>query len=803
MHVISTCSLPVASLLWQPQPSVWMLTVVCRATFQLRPGESVLAPDQEDPIEHDDHWNDDAGRSLRVASDLVPMKPRADITLVGHAFAPGHAAVRSLVVRLLVGELDKSIEVLGDRSFDQDGTLHEGPPFSRMPLVYERAAGGPDTANPVGLRGQLNAYGRIAVPNLQAPGMLITTPSDYIEPVGFGPIAPSWPTRLERLGRSGADGALLDVHSGPLPEDLDPSYFNHAPRDQQVQILRDNERIVLEHLHPDHPRFVTNLPGVRPRAAVERQGVTQNVPLRCDTLWIDTDRALCTLTWRAQIPVKHPDEPGRVVISVDNPGQSGIRMPSSRLQRPVEDASDTLVPATRTPKPTESRVLPFSPAPEPSTESRVLPFSPAPEQRRPSEKGAATGAGLPFIESPVKAPPGPPPPRPSSQIPAAPKPALPLPPLPRPSQPVIGITYSPDAGRMVSPPPPPAVVAPQDTSSPPPPPPVRVQQDRGNSPWSVPEPTGATGAPMTVGQLAALPAGQPEPAAPEAAPAVSEPVRATSKLELGKALHLIWYDAEILPKVRRKPAWKPLLAAIDGRPIDHDLDDPSTARDPMMVEDRRDIFEVLARGDAVDEPALNEAVDRAVRDDGKYVSPFLLVAGEVRFPFDEMATLKATLSIVTPFATGDEPLKMTIADAREFLRTPDLLSPPGVIEGFTSRVQDAFRKMRRAVPPGYLEDQTERVLVEKRLYQRRDVFGGIHLRAQLYLAPNSKPWPLYVPEAIATKLPMFARFSARILADALLQEDQYETHPSSLRAWAIGRVAASSKADRAAKAPQG
>ncbi len=192
----------------------------------------------------------------------------------------------------------------------------------------------------------------------------------------------------------------------------------------------------------------------------------------------------------------------------------------------------------------------------------------------------------------------------------------------------------------------------------------------------------------------------------------------------------------------------------------------------------------------MDEAALNEAVDRAVRDDGKYVSPFLLVAGEVRFPFDEMATLKATLSIVTPFATGDEPLKMTIADAREFLRTPDLLSPPGVVEGFTSRVQDAFRKMRRAVPPGYLEDQTERVLVEKRLYQRRDVFGGIHLRAQLYLAPNSKPWPLYVPEAIATKLPMFSRFSARILADALLQEDQYETHPSSLRAWAIGRVAA-------------
>ena len=788
MHVVSTCSLPVASLLWQSQPSVWTLTVVCRATFLLRPGECVLAPDQEDPIEHDDHWNDDAGRSLRVAGDLVPMKPRADITLVGHAFAPGQAAVRSLVVRLLVGELDKSIEVLGDRSFDPEGALHEGPLFSRMPLLYERAAGGPDTSNPVGLRGQLNAYGRVTVPNLQAPGVLITSPSDYIEPVGFGPIAPGWPTRQEKLGRGVEGGALLDVHSGPLPEDLDPSYFNHAPRDQQVLLLRDNERIVLEHLHPDHPRFVTNLPGVRPRATVERQGITQAVPLRCDTLWIDTDRALCTLTWRAQVPVNHPDEPGRVVISVDNPGQSGIRMPSSlgRLQRPLEDASDTLIPATRTPKPTDAR---------------VLPFAPAPEQPRSSEAGAAKGAGLPFIGSPPKAPPAPPPRRPSSLLPPAPKPALPPPPPPRPSQPVLGVTYGPEAGRAPSPPP--LVPTPQDSYSLQPPPPRITPDPRDNSRWSTPEPAAGSGPPMTVGQRAALPAGVPEPT-PEAAPVPSEPVRPASKIELGKALHLVWFDAEILPKVRRKLAFKPLLDALDGRPLDSDLDDPNTARDPTVVEDRRDVFEVLARGDAVDEAALNEAVDRAVRDDGKFVSPFLLVAGEVRFPFDEMATLKATLSIVTPFATGDEPLKMTIADAREFLRTPDLLSPPGVIEGFTARVQDAFRKTRKAVPPGYLEDQTERVLVEKRLYQRREVFGGIHLRAQLYLTPTSKPWPLYVPEAIATKLPMFARFPARILADVLLQEDQYEAHPSSLRASAIGRVApAPARGERAAKAPQG
>src|SRR4051812_42143059 len=153
MNVVSICPLPVASWLWQPAPSAWMLTVICRATFLLLPTESVLAPDQEHPIEEDDYWNDDAGRSLRVASDLAPLKPRADVTLVGHAFAPQGVPVRSLAVRLLVGDIDKVIDVHGDRVFDQAGALEASQPFSRMPLRYERAAGGPETSNPVGVQG--------------------------------------------------------------------------------------------------------------------------------------------------------------------------------------------------------------------------------------------------------------------------------------------------------------------------------------------------------------------------------------------------------------------------------------------------------------------------------------------------------------------------------------------------------------------------------------------------------------------------------------------------------------------------
>ena len=232
-----------------------------------------------------------------------------------------------------------------------------------------------------------------------------------------------------------------------------------------------------------------------------------------------------------------------------------------------------------------------------------------------------------------------------------------------------------------------------------------------------------------------------------------------------------------------------VLSALD-RPVDPELDDLAAAKDPVEVGDRRDVFEVLVRGEiTADEAKLTEAVERALRDDGKFVPPLLLVDGEVRLPFDELAVLKATLSIVSRFAPGDEPLEAAIAEARELLRTPDLMCPPGMFEELTTLVQEAFRKSRRAAPPaGYLEEQTERALLARRCYQRRDIVGGAHVRALLELGSAPRPLPLYLPEAAAPRLPMFTRFHARILCEAYLQEDQFEAQPIALRAAALARL---------------
>jgi len=318
MDIVSTGPLRTGSVLWRAQSGAFMLTVACKATYEMLPGASRLAPDQDPLNETDNYWNDDERRSLHAASDLAPFKRRADVILVGHAYAPGGQPVSSLLARLVVGSVNKAIEVRADRTWTQDGALLDGPRFVKMSLRWEKAAGGPDTSNPVGMRpdARPDPYGRVAVPNLEPPGFYLAQPGQAIPPVGFGPIAPWWPTRWEKLYRRAGLWDYRTWAERPLPEDIDAAFFNVAPPDQQIDEIRSDERIVMENLHAEHARLVTSLPGLAPRAVVERAGAaSQDLRLRCDTLWVDTDRGVCSVVWRGQVALARADERGRVEIS--------------------------------------------------------------------------------------------------------------------------------------------------------------------------------------------------------------------------------------------------------------------------------------------------------------------------------------------------------------------------------------------------------------------------------------------------------------------------------------------------------
>ncbi len=335
MNIVSACPLHVGSIVWQPRPGAWVATVVVKATYVLLPGESVLAREQDPINDTDAHWNDDERRSLHAATDLAPLKRRADVFVTGHAHAPRAKPVSSLVARLAVGALHKAIEVHADRVWGHDGQVREGAPFQRMPLRWERAGGGPETSNPVGIRSDArDRHGQWTLPNLQPPGFRPSRPGEPFPPVGFGPVAPRWPERVAKLFQRAATWSHERWMEQPLPPDIDAAFFNAAPLDQQLPELAGDERLLLEHLHAEHPQLRTALPGLAPRATVERSGAApQELPLRCDTLDVDTDRGLCHLVWRGLLPLSWRDEVGRVVITADKTG------PVPEVGRPLGQAA--------------------------------------------------------------------------------------------------------------------------------------------------------------------------------------------------------------------------------------------------------------------------------------------------------------------------------------------------------------------------------------------------------------------------------------------------------------------------------
>lgn len=931
MDVVPLCVFRTTSVLWQQRKGAWVQTIICKGTFDLLPGQAVLSADQEDINEHDNYWDDDPARSLYSPSDVAPFKPRCDVLLVGHAFAPKGEPVKSLTARMTVGEISKAIEVYGERAWTSNGLLRETARFSKMPLRYERAGGGPMTWNPVGVRADVRSEGGlITVPNLQVPGIFLAEPGQFLEPVGFGPIAPTWPPRRHRLGHHAASWNDTNWRKEPIPADVDTGFWNSAPRDQQTVVLRANERIVLEHLHPEHPELTTVLPGLFPRAFVDPGGnePAQELPMSCDTLWIDTDRALCTLTFRACLPLDHLNQSGRILIALEGPskrldwpdirqlleaagtphGKGGPGASKAAAQGDdeaelVEPESEddpalqttvhpglaaaaeahtqqgprttaqleTLTAATKVaqpkanapkPKPKASlptmilsdvvtNAVPLQPLhgrrpletlpdseledsnretalpPEPN-QAPAIPFVSAPNtsantanpiqlpQPAPSPRSHAALSAAQVIASATKtAPPPPPaPPAPPSPSPDAEAGRIrfgvpPLPSTPHSAAvPADAVPTWLNKGQTPAHPPAPAIPALPTIPTPPPPPlpassAPRIHIPSPPSPKSPPPmnpavlavaANAALGGALAASNAAAHAEQAPEPS-PDKAPMVI-PKTYAPHTHAREACHLLWYDPapQALTEIRAVPEWKAILNELHAEqrkrksddPFDFDEEAPPEA--PPEVQNRRDVFAILTRANSTDPDSLGMLLMEAVTDDGSFIPPLVLLSGEMVFPFDEVETLKATVTAATPFAGGDnKKLKETIDTANELLKTPWIHSSSGVADGMTQKVRDAFSQSARMLPAGYLDMHTSRVLLEQRHYQKRSVFGEESIRCEFTPVLSSIAIPAYLPSSLSKQLPMFQRFRSRIIAEAHVQQDQFESHPSALRVIALGR----------------
>lgn len=262
-----------------------VLTVVVKGTFDICSGEKAEAASEQIPIAFGDEFYDEKnGGSVKFESDVAPFKPRADIVLVGKAYAPHGGSVYALDVSLHVGHVKKTIRVIGDRRWKCSSRLlpeHFSRPqqFSIMDLVYERAFGGIDTHSGGYCKENLAGRGFFAkkskktldgalLPNLEDPAKLIKSWKDHPMPAGFGFYGKAWMPRAGYLGTY--DDKWRLEHSPDPPEDFRFDYYNGAHPDLQVKgYLKCDEEVELVNLTPEGTvRF--HLPGIRVNCAVSK-----------------------------------------------------------------------------------------------------------------------------------------------------------------------------------------------------------------------------------------------------------------------------------------------------------------------------------------------------------------------------------------------------------------------------------------------------------------------------------------------------------------------------------------------------
>lgn len=248
MQLFAFAPLPVGVLLWNdPEPCV---TAITKLTLSYGRAGFVIQEAQE-PLCRAIPSLFGTPEELHHPDDFVPRKARCDVLLSGSAYAA--APLSAIGARIRVGAFQK-------RFFALAGEATTAIPLSSSYLRQRH---------------------RIES-----------------EPVTVGALSSAHPERAQFRGLAIETDASLLARVA-LPRDLDFGFYNAAPEDQQIELLTPGTAISLEGLAPGGMPASGALPHFWPQMlALSNDGKLFEIPLVCDTLWIDTDRSLCELTFR-------------------------------------------------------------------------------------------------------------------------------------------------------------------------------------------------------------------------------------------------------------------------------------------------------------------------------------------------------------------------------------------------------------------------------------------------------------------------------------------------------------------------
>jgi hypothetical protein len=298
-----------------------LIIVAIKATFTipLDGGEPLMAERQRPLVEADQFTGQPGLSAPLYESDYAHRRPMCDVTLNGSAYAPPGKQAARLNVGLRVASMTKTFEVVGDRTWDKGvwGMRVTDPqPFAVMPISYDNAFGGVERsksdpekvrtfpANPAG-RGYLPSKEDIdgkPLPNTEEFTKPVTKPNGEYRPMSLGSIGRNW---VPRVGFAGTyDQRWFDNRAPFWPDDFDYRYFQSAPPDQQIPYPDGGEQIVLKNLTPTG-LISFQLPTVSmPVWFLPHKGRFTRIDSGIDTIVIEPDLGVFTMTWRSVLPMR-------------------------------------------------------------------------------------------------------------------------------------------------------------------------------------------------------------------------------------------------------------------------------------------------------------------------------------------------------------------------------------------------------------------------------------------------------------------------------------------------------------------
>jgi len=334
MEIENNTSFPEALMLGNGPDGFSTLTVIIKATFQFPQDSSknaTIASDQLPIAATDEFYDDDMQRGVRIEGDMVLFKSKADIVLVGTAYAPKEQAVSYCDTGLRVGKRVKKVRVYGERDWHYGSKVALTPSITRpqffvtMELTYERAFGGIDESQ--GMLCKYNLLGKgyagkkktkslhhKPLPNLEDPNNLIKSWDTHPMPAGYG----FWPKGcLPRSKYAGTfDEKWKEERASEMPQDFSFNFFNAAHPDLQVEgYLQGDEEVEMLNLTPQgHIKF--QLSGLYPKITIIKNADNSNgnssvsgkkeegIKPNLDTICFLPDEGIFYQVWRGLCQVK-------------------------------------------------------------------------------------------------------------------------------------------------------------------------------------------------------------------------------------------------------------------------------------------------------------------------------------------------------------------------------------------------------------------------------------------------------------------------------------------------------------------